>query len=213
MEQDIELEDIGWKVLQQRRVNLEKLLHQAIRTSQERHGEVRLIDLALGSGRQVLEVLRSLPELSIHAELRDVDKTNLERCRQLANQLGLTGLKFAKLDAFDERALLTIDPRTSVAVATGIFELTPDKNKVLVTLRGLSAAMRTGSLLVYTDQPHHPSLEMIGQIAVQRDESPWAMRRRPSEEMDKLIVEGGFEDVERLTDDHGLFRVGLATVR
>lgn len=212
MEHDIELEDIGWKVLQQRRINLERLLRQAIRSAQERDGEVRLLDLALGSGRQVLEVLRSLPELPVKAELRDVDQGNLEKGRQLANQLGVTGLKFANLDAFDAEALRSIHPQTNVALATGVFELTPDNSKILRTLRGLAAGMRSGGLLVYTDQPHHPDLEMIGRVAVHRDKSPWAMRRRPGEEMAELLCEGGLEEIEHLIDEHGLFRVGLARV-
>ena len=210
MENDIELEDIGWKVLQQRHVHLNKLLHRAIRDAQERDGDVQLLDLALGSGRQVLEVLRSLPEAKIRAELRDVDQTNLDKGRQLANQLGVTNLKFANLDAFDPLALQSINTDTNVALATGIFELTPDNHKVLGTLRGLAARMKSGSLVVYTDQPHHPDLEMIGRVAVHRGESPWAMRRRSSEEIAALIAEAGLEEVEHLTDDHGLFRVGLA---
>ena len=51
---------------------------------------------------------------------------------------------------------------------------------------------------------------MIGRVAVQREESPWAMRRRPVEEMDELIAAAGFTTVERLIDEHGLFTVGLA---
>ena len=210
MDKDIELEDIGWKTLQRRRINLEKLLHRAIRIAHERDGSVTLLDLALGSGRQVLEVLRSLPELSIHAELRDIDDSNLEKGRQLANQLGVTRLKFMNSDAFDAQALLSINPATNVALATGIFELTPDNNKVLRTLRGLAAGMQTGGFLVYTDQPHHPDLEMIGQKALSRGESPWVMRRRPDPEINQLIAKAGFKELEHLTDNHALFRVGLA---
>lgn len=210
MDKDIELEDIGWKTLQRRRINLEKLLHRAIRIAHERDGSVTLLDLALGSGRQVLEVLRSLPELSIDAELRDIDDGNLEKGRQLANQLGVTGLKFINADAFDTQALLTINPATNVALATGIFELTPDNNKVLGTLRGLAAKMQTGGFLVYTDQPHHPDLEMIGRKALSRGESPWVMRRRPDQEINQLIADAGFEELEHLSDNHALFRVGLA---
>jgi len=210
MEHDIELEDIGWKALQQRRIHLDKLLRQAIRGAQERDGKIQLLDLALGSGRQVLEVLRSLPEVKVEAELRDVDQTNLDKGRQLANQLGVTGLRFTKLDAFDPQALQSMDPHTNVALAAGIFELTPDNNKVLGTLRGLATGMNSGGFLVYTDQPHHPELEMIGRVAVHREESPWAMRRRPSEEIAQLIHEAGLEEIEHRTDEHGLFRVGLA---
>ena len=210
MEHDIELRDIGWKALQQRLVHLDKLLRQAIRGAQDRDDTIRMLDLALGSGRQVFEVLRSLPAARLQAEFRDIDTANLDKGRQLANQLGLTGLRFTNQDAFDPEALRSIDPETNVALATGIFELTPDNQKVRGTLEGLAAAIKAGSFLVYTDQPHHPELEMIGRIAVHRDESPWAMRRRPDEEMDQLLREAGFQEIERLSDDYGLFRVGLA---
>jgi SAM-dependent methyltransferase len=210
MEHDIRLEDIGWKVLQQRQVNLEKLTLQAIRRAHEAGGAVELLDLALGSGRHLMEILRSLPELNIRATLRDADQSNLEKGRQLANQLGITRVKFEIGDAFDEGQLKSLDPAPNVVMAAGLFELTPDSNRVRSTLDGLASGMQTGGYLVYTDQPHHPHLEMIGRVAVQREESPWAMRRRPLEEMDGLITDAGFVKAERLVDEHGLFTVGIA---
>ena len=98
-------------------------------------------------------------------------------------------------------------------MAAGLFELTSDNNKVLGTMRGLASGMQSGGCLVYTDQPQHPHLEMIGRVAVRRDESPWAMRRRPVEELDNLITEAGFDLLEREIDDHGLFVVGIAQNR
>ena len=210
MEHDIGLEDIGWKVLQQRRVHVEKFTRKAILDANERDGSVDLLELALGTGRQLFETLRSLPEFDIRAQLRDADESNLDKARQLANQLGVTRVEFAIGDAFDEGQLDNLDPAPNVVMAAGLFELTPDNNRVRATLHGLAKGMRPGGFLVYTDQPKHPHLEMIGRVAVQRDESPWAMRRRPAEDMDALIEECGFETVERLTDEHGLFSVGLA---
>lgn len=210
MEHDIELEDIGWKVLRQRQVHLEKLLLRAIRTSHEAAGRVVLLDLALGSGRQVLEVIRSLPDYDIRAEVRDLDAGNLEKGRQLANKLGVTRISFERKDAFDDSALHNLDADTNVVVAAGIFELTSDNNKIEHTLSALAETLSPDSLLVYTDQPLHPHLEMIGRVAVQREESPWAMRRRSADEMDALVAKCGFEQLERLTDEHGLFSVGLA---
>jgi hypothetical protein len=209
MEHDIRLEDIGWKVLLQRQINLEKFTRQAIRRANDATGGVHLVDLALGAGRHLMETLRSMPELEIDAELRDADEANLEKGRQLANQMGLTKVRFAVGDAFDEHALRDFDPAPNVVVAAGLFELTPDNNRVLSTLRGLADGMQSGGFVVYTDQPRHPHLEMIGRVAVQREESPWAMRRRPTEEMDGLLADTGFTTIERLVDEHGLFTVGL----
>lgn len=209
MEHDIRLEDIGWKVLRQRQINLEKFTLQAIRSAHEATGTVHLVDLALGSGRHLMETLRSMPKLDIHARFQDADETHLENGRQLANQLGLTRVQFAIGDAFDEAELGDLDPSPNVVIAAGLFELTPDNNRVMSTLRGLAKGMQSGGFVVYTDQPLHPHLEMIGRVAVQREESPWAMRRRPAEEMDGLVTDAGFTTVERLIDDHGLFTVGL----
>jgi hypothetical protein len=174
---------------------------------------VQLLDLAMGSGRHLMELLRSLPELAIEAELRDSDPGNLENGRQLANRLGLTRVRFAVGDAFDGHELERLDPTPNVVLAAGLFELTADTNRVASTLGGLAKGMRRRGYLVYTDQPQHPHLEMIGRVAVQRDESPWAMRRRPAEEMDGLVHAAGFESLERSTDEHGLFTVGLARLR
>jgi Putative methyltransferase len=209
MEHDIRLEDIGWKVLRQRQVNLDKFTRQAARGAHDAHGVVQLLDLALGSGRHLMESIRSMPELNIEARLQDEDESNLEKGRQLANRLGLTRLRFAVGDAFDEQALASLDPSPNVVITAGLFELTPDNQRVTSTLRGLSAGMQDGGYVVYTDQPRHPHLEMIGRVAVQREESPWAMRRRPADEMDGLVTEAGFTTIERLIDEHGLFTVGL----
>ena len=213
MEHDIRLEDIGWKVLRERQVSLEKFTLRAIRTAHDRDGEVQLLDLALGSGRQVMEVLRSLPDLEITATFQDTNQANLDKGRQLANQLGLTRVSFRVGDSFDPHELANLDPDPNVVLAAGLYELTSDNKKVLDSLCGLAGGMRPSGHLVYTDQPKHENLEMIGRVVVQREESPWAMRRRTLEEMDGLLTEAGFELVERSTDAHGLFCVGLARIR
>ena len=210
MKSDTHVEDLGWKVLRQRQGSLEKLLLQAIRTRHEADGWVHLLDLALGSGRHVLEVVRSLPELNITATLKDADAANLQAGRQLANQLGLTRLDFAVGDAFDEDELGSLEPAPNVVLAAGIYELAADSSRVLHSLRGLAKGMHPGGLLVYTDQPHHPRLEMIGRVAVPRGESPWVMRRRTPEELEALLHQASFSPLTSEVDEEGLFTVGLA---
>lgn len=210
MEHDIRLEDIGWQVLKERQIKLQAFTTQAIRSVHAEKSAVALLDLAMGSGRHLMDVLRSMPELDVQAELRDVDPANLEKGRQLANQLGLTRIQFRQSDAFDGNNLNSLDPAPDVVLAAGLFELTADDQRVKEVLGSLAEAMTPGSFLIFTDQPHHPHLEMIGRVAVQRDESPWAMRRRQVEEMRGLVTDAGFTITEQATDEHGLFTVGLA---
>ena len=122
----------------------------------------------------------------------------------------MTRLDFAVGDAFDERGLGHLEPAPNVVLAAGIYELAADNSKVLNSLRGLAKGMLPGGLLVYTDQPHHPHLEMIGRVTVQRGESPWVMRRRAPDELAALLGEAGFDALTSESDEQGLFTVGLA---
>ena len=61
--------------------------------------------------------------------------------------------------------------------------------------------MQPGALLIYTNQPWHPQLEMIARsLTSHRGGQAWVMRRRTQGEMDQL-VDGG-----RLREDRPAHR-------
>ena len=65
--------------------------------------------------------------------------------------------------------------------------------------------------LIYTGQPWHPQLEMIGRaLTSHRRGQPWIMRRRTQEEMDQLVGAAGFRKVAQRIDEWGIFTVSLA---
>lgn len=71
--------------------------------------------------------------------------------------------------------------------------------------------MQPGGLLVYTNQPWHPQLEMIARaLTSHRGGEAWVMRRRTQEEMDQLVAAAGFRKIEQRIDQWGIFTVSLA---
>ena len=70
--------------------------------------------------------------------------------------------------------------------------------------------MREGGYLIYTNQPWHPQLEMIARTLDNREGKRWVMRCRPQAELDDLVRQAGFEKLETLTDEDGIFTVSLA---
>jgi alpha-beta hydrolase superfamily lysophospholipase/SAM-dependent methyltransferase len=204
------LESIGWRGIRQRRINLEKLLHEAVRRLREEGQPVRLVDIAAGPGRYILEVLHSLAGDDLSALLRDNVEANLEAGRKLATQLGLSNVTFQLGDAFDEASLAAIEPSPNVAIVSGLYELFGDNELVRRSLRGLARAVQPGGYLVYTGQPWHPQLEMIARVLTNRDGRPWIMRRRTQGEMDDLVRDVGFEKMAQETDPWGIFTVSLA---
>jgi alpha-beta hydrolase superfamily lysophospholipase/SAM-dependent methyltransferase len=204
------LNSVGWKGIRQRKVNLQKVLESLISKIGAERAPVRLLDIASGPGRYMLDTLRKMPDAEVSAVLRDYEPRALEAGRALARQMNLSNVTYARGDAFDPDSLAAVSPRPHIAIVSGLYELFPDNDKVSRSLRGLQAALEEGGYLIYTNQPWHPQLEMIARVLVNRDGAPWVMRRRAQAEMDALVRAAGFEKLEMEIDEYGIFSVSTA---
>jgi alpha-beta hydrolase superfamily lysophospholipase/SAM-dependent methyltransferase len=207
------LESPGWRGIRHRRAHLEAVLRETIQQSQARSGAVRLLDVASGPGRYVLETLRTLNGLPVSAVLHDYKPENLEAARRMAEQMGLGNVTFQQGDAFDEEALAGISPRPTLAIVSGLYELFPENAPVRRSLRGLARAIEPGGHLIYTNQPWHPQLEFIARVLTNREGKPWVMRCRTQAEMDELVRDAGFEKIRQEIDPAGIFTVSVARRR
>jgi alpha-beta hydrolase superfamily lysophospholipase/SAM-dependent methyltransferase len=205
------LNGIGWRGIRQRKVNLERLLRATVQRLHDDGQPVRIVDIAAGAGRYVLETIRDLPRIPIIALLRDYKPVNLDAATQLARELGLRKhVSVAHGDAFDRASIAVITPRPTIAIVSGLYELFPVNEPVLNSLRGLADALEPGGWLIYTNQPWHPQVEFIARVLTNREGRPWIMRRRTQAEMDELVRSAGFEKVSMDLDRWGIFTVSLA---
>jgi alpha-beta hydrolase superfamily lysophospholipase/SAM-dependent methyltransferase len=204
------LNSIGWRGIRQRKKNLEKLLRSVIEKTHADGRPVRIVDIAAGGGRYVLETMKALPEIPMTALLRDYKQENVDAATRLAQDFGLTNVTVAFGDAFDRASLAALDPRPTIGIVSGLFELFPNNEGVLTSLRGLADAIEPGGHLVYTNQPWHPQVEFIARVLRNREGEPWIMRRRTTAEMDELVRTAGFEKVTMEVDEWGIFTVSIA---
>jgi alpha-beta hydrolase superfamily lysophospholipase/SAM-dependent methyltransferase len=205
------LDAIGWRGIRQRKENLQKLLREAMELTRSDGRAVRLLDIAAGYGRYVLETVAAAGEGVVESVLlRDNTPSNLAAAQRLAAELRLPQVQFAPGDAFDEESVASLEPPPNVAIVSGLYELFPDNSQVLASLRGIARAMKNGGLLIYTGQPWHPQLEMIARVLTNREGKPWIMRRRTQQELDDLVRAAGFEKVGMEIDPWGIFTVSLA---
>ncbi len=204
------LNSIGWRGIRQRRVRLEQMLRTTIERTNASGRPVRLLDIASGPGRYVLETMHQLSRIPITAVLRDYQQENLDAARRIAQELGLTTATIAHGDAFDRASLAAVTPRPTIAIVSGLYELFPENEPVLRSLRGLADAVEPGGHLIYTNQPWHPQVEFIARVLTNREGQPWIMRRRTQAEMDELVRAAGFEKLQQEIDPWGIFSVSLA---
>jgi len=204
------LDSVGWKGIRQRKRNLQAILERAIEAVARERRSVHVVDVAAGPGRYLLETVKKLSHIPIVALLRDRDRRGLEAGRSLALQMGLTNATYAEGDAFDADSLASITPRPDIAIASGVYELFSDNERIVRSLSGLHRALPKDGRFIYTNQPWHPELEMIARVLVNRDGEPWIMRRRTQAEMDELVRAAGFRKVAMEVDEWGIFTVSLA---
>jgi alpha-beta hydrolase superfamily lysophospholipase/SAM-dependent methyltransferase len=200
----------GWRGIRQRKKNLQKLLEDVIRRTHAEGGPVIILDIAAGGGRYLLETIQSLPEIPMTALVRDYKEENVAAATRLAHDLGLANVTVASGNAFDRSSLASIEPRPTIGIVSGLFELFPSNADVLTSLRGLADAISPGGCLIYTNQPWHPQIEFIARVLRNREGEPWIMRRRTTAEMDELVREAGFEKTTMEIDEWGIFSVSVA---
>lgn len=204
------LGSIGWRGIRQRKVNLEARLREVINQTHNAGRPVRILDLAAGRGRYLLEVMQSLRDVPMTALLRDYKLENVEAARALSAQLELNNVTVEQADAFDRDSLGAIRPRATIGIVSGLYELFPSNAPVTVSLAGMADAIEPGGHLIYTNQPWHPQLEFIARVLRNREGQPWIMRRRTTAEMDQLVAQAGFEKLAMEIDQWGMFSVSVA---
>lgn len=173
---------------------------------------LRVLDIAAGHGRYVLDAVAAMPVKPQHVLLRDYSDINVRDGRALIRERGLEQIaRFEAGNAFDRASLAAVTPAPTVAVVSGLYELFSDNREVAASLAGLADAMPDGACLVYTGQPWHPQLEMIARaLTSHRQGQSWVMRRRAQQEMDQLVEAAGFRKFTQRVDEWGIFTVSLA---
>jgi SAM-dependent methyltransferase len=205
------LESIGWRGIRLRRVHLQRQLRAAIERALAAGNPVRVLDIASGPGRYVLDTVRQMPGAKAEVTLRDYKPENLDAARSLAAEFGLPDVRIELGDAFNAASLAAVTPRPTIAIVSGLYELFPDNEPLRQSLGGLAQAVVPGGTLIYTNQPWHPQVEFIARVLTNREGKPWIMRRRTQAEMDELVRTAGFTKRSQEIDPWGIFTVSVAT--
>mgnify|MGYP000594308929 CR=1 FL=1 len=206
------LNSIGWRGIRVRKQHVQELLNHAMARVRAQGMPVRLMDIAAGHGRYVLDAVADAQVKPEAILLRDYSDINVQDGTALIKARGLQNVaRFVKADAFDRASLGNVQPTPTVAVVSGLYELFSDNQMVCESLAGIAEAMPEGGCLVYTGQPWHPQLAMIARaLTSHRQGQAWVMRRRTQQEMDQLVEAAGFRKVSQRVDEWGIFTVSLA---
>ncbi|WP_298062282.1 bifunctional alpha/beta hydrolase/class I SAM-dependent methyltransferase [uncultured Campylobacter sp.] len=204
------LNAIGWRGIRERKRNIKLAIDQAVAKLQERGEPLRLLDIASGHGRYILDAAQGHKFERI--TLRDYSDINVKAGSEMIKERGLQDVaSFTQANAFEAASYDGLQDAYTLGVVSGLFELFPDNSVVRTALQGFSSSVKSGGYLIYTNQPWHPQLEMIARaLSSHRQGAAWIMRRRSQAEMDQLVENAGFKKVKEWIDGDGIFSVSLA---
>ncbi|WP_431613878.1 bifunctional alpha/beta hydrolase/class I SAM-dependent methyltransferase [Enterobacter cloacae] len=205
------LNSIGWQGIRVRKVNIQQVIEQAVTRLKASDMPIRVVDIAAGHGRYVLDTLERHHDIE-SILLRDYSELNVVKGRAMIEERGLDNVaQFIKGDAFDYASLATLEPSPTLGIVSGLYELFPDNALIKTSLAGLAEAIPAGGMLVYTGQPWHPQLKTIAYTLTSHQNGiPWMMRVRTQKELDTLVELAGFEKCHQVIDEFGIFTVSLA---
>ena len=204
------LDAVGWRGVRVRKAQLQRMLAGRI-GAHAGPEPLRILDIAAGSARYVLETVKRFQDRPIEVTLRDYLQYNVDNARRLAEELQLRIPVDVELrDAFDAASYAGIEGRYDIAVVSGLYELFSDNGRVLASLQGVVRSLKPGGCLIYTAQPWHPQLDMIAYTLVNHRGVAWKMRPRPQAEMDALVALAGARKADTAIGVDGIFTVSLA---
>lgn len=206
------LNAIGWRGIRVRKQNIEHMLSKYASKLTEAKQAVRIMDIAAGHGRYILDAVEQLPKQPDSILLRDYSPINVQAGQEMIQQRGLAHIaKFVEADAFDTQSLAEVEPKPTLAVVSGLYELFSDNDLLRNSLAGLSQAIESQGYLIYTGQIWHPQQEFIARaLTSHRQGDAWVMRLRSQAEMDALVEQAGFKKVDQVIDEFGIFTVSVA---
>jgi SAM-dependent methyltransferase len=200
----------GWRGIRERRQSLVRTLAAIVLARQALGRPTRILDVAAGPGRYLLDVAVALGTEGLEIECRDLDEQALELGRTLAAQRRLTNVTYRRGNALDPAELLAIRPRPDVVVVSGLYEILLDDAAIRTSLSGIAALLPPDGMLVLTGQPRHPQLGLIRNLLRHRDGSPWVMRPRSVETLERWCRAAGFTGLHTTGDTQGIFTITVA---
>jgi alpha-beta hydrolase superfamily lysophospholipase/SAM-dependent methyltransferase len=204
------LDAIGWRGIRLRRKHLRQTISELIEACPV-GAPVRILDIAAGGGRYLLETIKCHGDRDVQLTLRDRDPANLQMATQLARELGLESqLTVQPRDAFDAASYADGTAQFNVVIASGLYELFAENAPVLRSLSGVAQLLKPGGALVYTGQPWHPQLALIAGTLRNHLGKAWVMRPRPQAELDGLVECAGLMKTSSRIGLEGIFTVSVA---
>jgi len=97
------------------------------------------------------------------------DPASIAKAKLIAQEFGSEQTRFLSLDVFEQNLFEHLTYRPNLIIVSGLLELYENNTKAHRLFARLYQELDEGGYLVYTGQPWHPQIELIGRLLNNRN--------------------------------------------
>lgn len=187
------------------RLKLVKKEIKKIIIDKKRHQKIRILSLASGSARAMIEVMAELKDVDIEARFVDMSRDALVYSRELAEERRVANkITWIRGDVRNVEKFCR-DWRPDIVEAVGLFDYLNDDEAVKLIEKVCNALDKNGSLII-SNVIENPEMRFVKEIV------DWDMIYRNPDQLGELLEKGGFDahSCRIILEPIGIHAVALA---
>ncbi len=197
-----------------RKMNIHKILMNEIENHKIENKTTRIVDIACGAGRYLLDVSKVFQGKSIETLGVDSDLRSIAKGEELARKYNVAeaSLRFLRGNVFRLRLLKrlgrNIEWRPNIIVSSGLTVYIDDE-KVLDMLKQVYDGLERDGLFLVDSQESNPSRKLMEKVCNTKD-GAWILYYRPPAIWRKWLYEIGFRDIRVSSDRWNMYNICTA---
>lgn len=193
------------KATRNRKNIIVKILQNEIANNLMLRKKTRILDIASGPARYLIELLDGYKQKDIEVLCLDRDRRSLRFGKILA---GKKPIRYAKIDVFKPKHLKylakKINWQPNIILSSGLFEYLEDP-PVKNTLKEVFNNIDKDGLFIFISQTNNPSKKLMSKICKTSDGKSWELIYRTPEIFREWLLDTGFKNVIISTDSWGMY--------
>lgn len=198
----------GWQDVRNRKNNLVLNLKEAVELTLKEKGEARILDVASGPARYIIETLEDFKGQNVTAELRDLDLRWLLEASETAKNRGVN-VEYRTANALEE-ADFHLEKKPDIVVASGFYDWFDDKEIIKKSMTLICNALPQNGYFVFSIQAGHAALSLTNKIFKDFNNHQLKMVTWDMNIINSILKELGFQNILVRSDEKGHYPVVLA---
>lgn len=197
-----------------RRDCIKKILVNEIENHHVESKKTRIVDIACGSGRYLLDINKMFEEQNVETLGVDYDLKSITRGELLAKKYGVptVNLRFFRGNLFRLQLLKklgkNIEWRPNIIVSSGLTVYIDDK-KVADVVSQIYDGLSSGGLILIDSQESNPSKKLMEKVCNTKD-GAWVLYYRPISFWRRCLINAGFRDIRISRDPWNMYNLCTA---